>query len=77
MVTKKRQIIYFFCLLFFLVVGSGIRDGKQSGSGIQDKHLASAAVLLSFSDSTVSEDAGSILASSDTVESEGWQMKQC
>jgi hypothetical protein len=33
-------------LLLILDLGSGIRDGYKSGSGIRDKHLGSATLVL-------------------------------
>ncbi len=74
MVTKKNKTSN-SPPLFFFFAGSGMEKSKNLGSG--DKHLGSATLLISFSDSTVSKDVGSIRASSDTVESEGRQMKQC
>jgi hypothetical protein len=47
MATKKvRQLI--FCPLLFVVVDSGIRDGKSSGSGIWVKHPGSATLNKLF-----------------------------
>ncbi len=64
--TKKMDNKFFFPSSFSCC---WIRDpdGKQSGCRIRDKHLGSATLLISFSDSFVSEDAGSIPASSDTA----------
>jgi hypothetical protein len=36
---------FFSPLSFVAVFGSGIRDGKKSGSGIRDKHPGSAALV--------------------------------
>jgi hypothetical protein len=41
-VSRTKQI---FPLLFFVLGGSGILDGRKSGSGVRDKHPGSATLV--------------------------------
>jgi hypothetical protein len=46
MATKRKENKLIFPPPLFVLVGSGIRNGIISGSGIRDKHPRSATLLL-------------------------------